>query len=162
MLKEGYENKIKQLVQIYQGHSKPDDFRSCEYKSVLYWLWLTSMVTLHRLWLLSITTGATSGAGVAYLPKHLNSTWGCKVRVTQALVFSVVSCVLCWSFVFPVGHGLVCLPTERFLSASLVSSNSLFYKLNKRHKTILLVREWSKIIYLLLLVSITIKPFIFF
>ena len=32
MLKEVYENKIKQLVQIYQVHSKPDDFRSCEYK----------------------------------------------------------------------------------------------------------------------------------
>ena len=54
-------------------------------------------------------------------PKHLNSPWFLCFVLLQ-LKFSVQCCVfyVCLSFYF-VGHGLVCLPTKRFLSAPLVS-----------------------------------------
>ena len=46
------------------------------------------------------------------IPEHLNLPWVFRVSVAPALVFSVVLCLLCLSFVFfVVDHDLVCLPT---------------------------------------------------
>ena len=76
---------------------------------ILYRLWQTLIVTIYQLWLLSNSTGATSGAGVAH---------PCFCRVCYS------------SFCFFIYHCLVCLP--------LVSSNSFSEGTNNLYLFLLL------------------------
>ena len=81
----------------------------------LYRLRLTSIVTIHRLWLLSNTTGATSGAGVAYpsgAPELLNSPWFLKGSCYSSFSFqcSVVCFILLAMVLFVFRLNDLCLP----------------------------------------------------